>query len=321
MTAIDEAHKFVYDQRTEVNSQAKVQANHATALEAALPPPAPEGTDWEAEVRRLRSEVASIDTEESTALVQIRQRFEAEKDLANQTYQAEINELERLRAVKAEAANEDKIRSTETARSAANAAAAELKSRLAPQHAQASRSLGEAETQAKAQQQATGTRLAAEKARTEAAALKTRSDAMTAALDRLKALKETVAARIPLKGIAFPDGMLADAKGVPFARWNDATKMTFCLKLAVLVHGEAGFICLVGAQQFDPEHRKALYAAAQRYAKEKGLQFVIATVTQGPLQITQPRPESKCTWCAEGMPVADGQHQTGAGPIPCLEKG
>jgi len=332
MVVVDAAHKNIYDQRREVNGQADLQAKHAVALESALPPPAPEGTDWEAETKRLRAEVARIDTQESTALAQLRTELDATKETANQAYRvavakidedinAEIRELERKRTARTEGAADDEKTVVGAARKTANEAAATAGESCKPRRDRATAELATATERARAQQQATGTRLAVEKARAEVAVLKSKSDAMTAALDRLQALKETVAARIPLNGITFPNGLLADAKGVPFARWNDATKMTFCLKLAVLAHGEAGFICLDGAQQFDPEHRKALYTAAKKYADEKGLQFVIATVTQGPLQITQPKPGSECTWCAEGMPVADGQHETLSGPIPCLEKG
>lgn len=327
---IDASYDHIYKLRHEVNLAADVQAKHALALEAALPPPAPEGEDWETREKLLRAELAQVETVEREQIAEIGKTFARVKETTAKvkldyfaTVDAEINagiaELERVRASRKEQAETEAAQTIEEARTQANSAVSAAREQCKPQRDRATTELATAVERARAQQQATGTRKAADTARQEAAALKSKSDSMTAALDRLKALKETVAARLPIKGISIDGDGIKDTKQVPFGRWNTEKQMRFCLKIAVLAHGEAGFITLDGAERFDSAHRKALYTAAKKYAEEDGLQFVIATVTDGPLQITEPKPGSKCTWCAEGFPVVEGQHQTAGGPIPCLE--
>jgi len=333
LSAIDETYNHFYKLRREVNSQADLQTKHATALEAALPPPAPEGTDWETQENLLRAELARVETAERETIAEISKTFAAAKAAATKVHldairtideamDADIREVERRRAAFKDDANNDETRTIEEERTTANSLASAARESYKPQRDRVTTELATAVERARAQRQTIGTRKATETARQEAAALKSKSDAMTAALDRLQALKETVAGRLPIRGISFADGRLADSKGVPFAKWNTETQHRFCLKIGVLAHGEAGFLCLDDFEHFDSEKRRLILNACQKYAEKDGLQFLIATVTDGPLAITAPKPGSKCTWCAEGMPLApDGQHQTAAGPIPCLEKG
>jgi hypothetical protein len=106
-------------------------------------------------------------------------------------------------------------------------------------------------------------------------------------LERLAELQRAIAARLLIKGITIEDGRILNSDGVPFSKWNTAEQMKCCLRIAVLAHGTAGFICVDGAERFDSANRKALVDTARRYAESDGLQFLIATVTDQPFAVQE----------------------------------
>lgn len=111
LAAIEYAYDDVYKSRREVNLSADVQAKHATALEAALPPAAPDGADWETTEATLRAELAEMESAERDGIAAIKTWLDEQKAAANHIYSAtaldidtEINaqiaELERHRAAR-----------------------------------------------------------------------------------------------------------------------------------------------------------------------------------------------------------------------------
>ena len=267
LTQIDALHKQIYNQRRDLNVAADTQTKHALELEKALPAPAPQGTDWNAETVRLQTEKQELEWRQAEQIDSIRQALDAEKAAATQEYEARV----------------------ENARSLANEAVSNLRSSNAEKLTKLSTDLATAQERARALAQAEGTRKAAEVAKQEAYEQREQSASLTAALDRLTQLKATVANRLPIQGITIQDGrILRNENGalVPFARWNTEAKMRFCLRVAVLAHGEAGFICIDNAEHFDAEKRHALISTAAKYAEKDGLQFIIASVSDQPLAIT-----------------------------------
>lgn len=275
---IDAIHKQFYDRRRDYNVAADAQLKHAAELEKALPPPAPEGADWNAEAVRLQAEKADIEQTQVKQIAAIRQAFEEEKAAAAKEYEEAVSAAAQTRDTR-----------VENARSMANDTVNKLKAVDTPALTKLTTDLATAQERARAIAQAEGTRQAAEVAKQEAATKRGEAAKLTDALDRLGQLKETVAARLPIKGITIQDGrILRDESGklVPFARWNTESKMRFCLRIAVLAHGEAGFICIDNAEHFDSEKRAALINTASKYAEKDGLQFIIASVSDQPLAVT-----------------------------------
>jgi uncharacterized membrane protein YgcG len=62
--------------------------------------------------------------------------------------------------------------------------------------------------------------------------------------------------------------------------------MSFCLRIAVLSHGEAGFILCDNTEHFSTANRQALMQTAQKYAEHEGIQVVMATVSDQPLTVS-----------------------------------
>ncbi len=258
----------IYSDRTRVNVEADTYEKHAAALAQGLKDlTLIEGADWDKEAKRLQGEASGLAAEEEREQGQVREEFIAAKaDL-------ERGLAEALGALKLKAGKK---------RDAIAAKYAQAKTSTAAE-------LAVAQVRVEQKQKSAGQQEAMEAAKKEAATRRARSGDMTAAISRLDEVKRTVASRMDIKGIDISDGRICrEEKGnlVPLAKWNLADQIVFVLRIAVLSHGKAGFICLDDAEHLDSEKRKLLTKTAQKYAAESGLQFIIATVGDGPLSVT-----------------------------------
>lgn len=270
---IQVVHRTIYDKRRDLNVAADTQTKHAAELESALALP-DAGTNWQKVVDAVGGRKTWAEDKLKNRLQTITAGFAdfKEKQIA------EMNEAMR------------KIRESydgviEAERDACKKVADEARAEFQPLIDLATGELATAQERLRIQQQSTGTQAAITVARAEAAAKQERSRVLTDALDRLTALKAAIAARLPIQGIDFEDGKILNKDQVPFSRWNTEKQLLFCLRLGVLAHGAAGFICLDGAERFDSVKRNALLKTAQKYSESDGLQFIIATVSDGPLVV------------------------------------
>ena len=279
---INTIHKQIYDRRREYNTGADAQEKHAGELEKSLPPPAPEGQDWNGEAIRIEKEKAGVEARQAKQFTEIRVIFEDDKTAAGVEYED---------AVRAAATARDQR--IEEGRRQANEAVGLIKSQDGPKLERLTSQLAVAQERARAIAQAEGTRKSIESTRADAKGKREASLRLTQALERLDKLKEIVAGRLPIK-VQFENGRIVrteEGKVIPFSRWNTSAKMQFCLRVAVVAHGEAGFICIDRSESFDSEKRAALIEAAEKYADKDGLQFLIATVSDTPLTISAPERE------------------------------
>jgi hypothetical protein len=291
----------VYQARTTEHVGADTLEKHASELDAALKSMSLDGTDWEAEVRRLSAERAALDSKESQTrdnlnssvreciateggkcdkLMLIREQ-EIERDIAK--LRADLAQYKAGCAAARDTAISAKKQACREALDSTIAGMAEFRQQL-------NEKIGQAEQAYANSLKATSTAQAMEAAKAGAVVKRQKQKAMTEALQRIDELKATVAARLPLP-CTIHNGRICREEGgvmVPLAKWNDASKYQFCLKLGVMAHGTAGFICIDsgGYDAFDPQHRQAFMAAARKYIETEGLQFIVASVWSGDLQVT-----------------------------------
>lgn len=293
----------VYDLRRDINREADTLTKHADQLVQALPPTA--DIDWAQEVAKYHIEKDKIDLAEKEKIRVIGELFRQEQNLQNDEHSkridlihADINakiaalEVDRTTRRYESIAMRDKL--IEEARTMADDAAIGFRAKFAPEKDRLTSEIAKAETNESAQAQADGTRKAEKDARASAQQAVAKSDGLTAALDRLGKLKETIAGRLPIKGItiaAAKPGLAVDIcrseKGilVPFDKWNDTSKVLFCLKVAVLAHGQCGLVCVDSIDAVDPETRVALESTVKKYATSEGLQFFLGEATEGPMRV------------------------------------
>lgn len=321
LDTINRIYDEIYRMRTGENQSADTQAKYAVQLEAALPPPTEGGGDWNAEAKRLRGELATLDASEAEEMKQIGKELQGKKDTAAAERQKSADAIDKEVSAKVEdleeqirklqqqqfAAKEDgqsrknalssaEVSTNEVSRNTANAEAKEIKDANAPLRSRLTGDIATADERARAVAQAEGTRTAAAGARAESEAYKAKAKAMTEALERLTELKATVGGRMSVRGvtIASPrEGMPVDicreedGALIPFSSWNDADKDQFCLKMAILFRGPFGLVCVDNMGNFSPVRREAVIKTCVKYAAEKKMQFLLGIANDdGELKIT-----------------------------------
>lgn len=290
---VDLSYDSIYDQRRELNVAADTQEKHASELERALPPPAPEGEQWSSQVETLRKQVEDLESKERHDLGELTIMFRGVKDdqtarcngleiKINQEIDAEILALEKKRDAALGVVRKVRDEYIEEARQIGVSEAARIRGENAPVREQLTAELATAEERARQHERTEGTREAAIVARREATDKKANSEILTESLTRLKDLRLKVAERLPIKNIRIQDGRLFNLDKVAFKRWNTVQQLVFCLKIAVIAHREAGFVCVDNFEHFDTQMKEAALAACRKYAEDEGMQFILCAVSDEP---------------------------------------
>ena len=299
LEVIDATYDYLYSARTPLNTGAQVQEAHATELERALPPAAPDGTDWGKEADRLQGEKNKIEAAEASELGALRTDFEAAKAREQKKHDAEraeidtdinakISALEKERAERYGKSAAALTEAIEYARKVGNEEAVRIRGDYKPRVEQVTGELATAQERFRAQEQGEGTRKAIVVARQEAAVSKARAGVITEALERLKKLKVAAAGRLKIPGVIVKDGRIfreQDGGLTPLRKWNTADQVTFCLRLAIMVNGKAGFTVVDDAEHFEQAKFDALVATCKKYAAGEKAQFIVARVSSGALKV------------------------------------
>lgn len=260
LTAIDAVRKRVYDERTATNRTAKEKRASADQLFDAIPDGqevdpdklAAKLADTEAAVERNRDRQRALMEE---ANEQRRQRVEAARAAFERESQAATDERD---------ARHDEILGAATpAREDAQALAAEIRERLRS----AERDRQTAALQSQMAQ--------------EAQAAEDQARALSAAIDRLDALKTELLGSLPIDDLEVVDGEIFHG-GVPFDRLNHATQVRLAMEIASARAGDLGLVCVDGLEALDPE----AFQAFREWAEDEGhLQLVVTRVGDGPLAV------------------------------------
>lgn len=278
------AYADIYEARKEVNAAGRQSEAHAKELEAALPP-ATLGGSWKEQAETLR--LAKEDLERGMA---------AFRDEVGRELQAAKDRLARKLADDIRALEENNAKELEAARATANLKVAAKQADVAPRRDELIAKIAEAEQNMALTAQAEGSRLAAARASEAATAKRKESNLMTGALEKLADLKRTVAGRLKIKGITIAapkEGLPVDIcrqEGdalVPFSVWNETSQILFCLKIAVLAHGQCGLVCVDSIDGVKGVNLERMIAACKTFAEKEGLQFLLGTATDGPLAVKE----------------------------------
>jgi hypothetical protein len=318
LDTINEIYDAIFKARTTENGNADRLAKHAAELEATMPPASvgPLAVD----PRTLRADLAALDKSEQDEILRIGRELQVKRDAISLTRQhkdnvvneeidekietlrekiavlnAEISDLNVSRQQKKGVnASESEI-AIQSARDAANAEATEIKTANAPLRSDLTARIATAEERERSSVVIETTRKNAETARSGAEGHKARSKAMTEALDRLTALKATVASRMTVKGVTIaspreglPVDICREEKGalVPFSRWNDADKDAFALRMAILNKKQCGLVCIDNMGNWSPARREQVIARCRELVASEGMQFLLGLATdEGDLKV------------------------------------
>jgi DNA repair exonuclease SbcCD ATPase subunit len=308
----------IFKARTVENQNADRLAKHATELEAAIPP-APIGA-LPADTSTLRADLETLNNSEQEEILRIGRELAKKREDISLTRQHKDNAVseeidkkitalrEKIAALNAEIsdlnisrqqrkgtnASEAEV-SIQSARDSANAEATEIKAANVPFRADLTARIATAEERERNSVVAETTRKNAEAARAGSEAHKLRSKAMSEALDRLTALKATVASRMAVKGVTIaapreglPVDICREEKGslIPFSRWNDADKDAFALRMAILNKRQCGLVCVDNMGNFSPARREQVIQRCRELAAAENMQFLLGVATdEGDLRV------------------------------------
>lgn len=260
---------LIYDERTGINRDADTQKKHAAELEASLGDEGA-GKDWAVEVARLEAELKSAQDNSHDAFATLRDKVDEVKAEAKAKYEDELT-----------AALKRRDETIEKAQLWATEQWEHTSPRYADAIRKATTDLTVAREHDRLSVSRASTRSAATVAKQSHAQLVKQSAAMTEALANLDKLQGSVAARLPIPGIRFVDGVLHDDKGVPWRMWNLATKTLFCLRIARLMG--TGFIIIdTGLEVLDPDNYKEFIERVQQLVVDEKMQFILGSITADP---------------------------------------
>ncbi len=292
LDAIARLRKRIYALRTGVNSVAEDKRRWVRETNEHLPPesdvnPAERVHRLRAELEGLQSDLGAVKTGNATALAERkntlyaefctkRDGLKAEADRKIAAIQAQLNtDVEVART----AYNESVEQATQEAASGLQDATAVLNARIQALSGEIVR----AEEQAVAYERAKSLRSLVDRTRKEAEEREAESERMTAAIENLDQLKARFLEDLPIAGLTVEDGrVLLD--GIPFDRVNTARKVSVALQIAAMRAQDLKLICLDDAEHLAPKTFAAFEKAAAQMA-EKGYQFVVSRVAEGPLQV------------------------------------
>jgi hypothetical protein len=289
--SIASVRKYVYDQRTDVNRDARTKRIHAQELRGSLMPDI-ETTDWGAEAARLTQLLQQAVTDE------MKNSGEAHDSFLQVKQSAQLSFLERAATIDRDI--DEKIRHLNEQRSQRKAAMVEetdqrvseaqvIKDRSVSQIAERWRPIREklradlAIAQQNSEQvvRARQTLQIAARAEGDAAACEAQADTMTAALDSLDSLKDGLLKKIPIKGLAFSDDGAPLLNGVPLSEVNTEQRGKFWIQIVARRAKGLGIVCMDGCECFDPKN----FAAIVEAAKQTGLQWFLGRVDGQPFRI------------------------------------
>ena len=293
LDAIKAVEDRIYTERTGINRDAKTKRAHAQQLRAQAGP-AGDDDDWAERAKSLQRELERIAGDESN------QKLAAEKDHANckeeigddaistlteihKDIDAKISALERERDGRKATISENRANRIESAERNHRSLLEEIEHRVRPERERISAE------HAIAQQNASHQGRLAEAIRIagvndgEAAGLESRSDAMTAALKALGAVRANLLEKLPIKGLKIEGGR-AYLAGIPLEEVNTSERAKFWVRVSVMraMAKDLGIILIDDAEHFDDQNFPLLLDACKR---TEGIQFFISMVAPHPLKI------------------------------------
>lgn len=277
LVIVEKVAKWIYDERTGVNREAKAKAASIDQLSKGLPEEVDQ-SELMREADALEAERMQLSTDFHTESSRIRteanakgQTITADWDRRIEEKRKQIRELEnevmimqsekRSQIVETSGAATAQI---ESLQAAANLRAAEIRGRL-----------NELAVQNEARAGIENTRAVVAGFRLEHAKLTEQSEALTAALERVEALKLGLLKSVPLKGVTIEDGVIHE-NGIPWPRINTGNRVKLAINLAKLRAKGLPLVPIDNIELLDGP----TFEAFRKNAPKSGLQFIVTRVRQ-----------------------------------------
>jgi DNA repair exonuclease SbcCD ATPase subunit len=293
---LEAVRKALYDERTGVNRTAKDKRTTAAQLRETLPAaeahlvhaPSLRGEKEQVEAG-LASASKAAAAKAREAEEAIRANAQGEIDAVREDAAERIRTIEREREAAIERIKERALNMAAEARSVASDEIRAAEEKARPELDRLTAEIATAEAAEKEHARAEKTREILAAAERDAQKAEDESLSLTAALERIDALKASLLEKLPIKGLEIREGAVF-VDGLPFERVNSARQIEVAFQVAKLRAGKVGLIVADGLERFDEETYRTFEAAAA----SAGLQFVVGRVSQGELAVrTLPEEEGR----------------------------
>lgn len=258
LDVIAEIRKEVFEERTGINRAAKEKRATVTQLADSVPAEVVSEADARAHLKELQRE----------------------NEVAGAEGRARADEITRTRDDAIAEIKADAQRRIDEVRARAEAERAAALEELLPKARELAAKIAAADTELREADRHANTREVLAGLQEDVTELEQRSEALTAALGRLDALRTKLLSKLPIPGLELVDGVIQKG-GVPFARLNRAEQVKVAIALARLRAGEIKLICVDGIECLDGKTLEAFRENAAR----TDLQFVITRVNPDPTAV------------------------------------
>lgn len=293
LDAIAAVHKAIYDHRRDVNRDAKTKGVHAAELLGSIPESAAEDINWTMRVSALTTEKtfkaqAEIDERSQSDGVfnarnaEIAAQLGIAEQKLNEEFERKMRELEEERAghrAQIYAATQGEYNAASDAHTKRAEA---IQERYRPEREKIAEDLAVATQNQLASAGHSKTREIAQQNIKESEVLIAKSEAMTAALDRMDALKLQLLGKLDaeIKGLRVEGGVIS-MNGVALSELNTAERAKFWIRVGVMRAGELGVVACDGLECLDDFE----FAKVTKAMLGTGLQFFLGRVDSKPFRV------------------------------------
>lgn len=274
--AIDRVHKAVYNARTGVNRVVREKETTAAQLRETIP-------EDVGDVDALEKELGVAES----AVEELREEQTKERDLVATATATAVEDIarkrdERVSELQAQiaAVREEAEEEIAAAKEEREAKLQQIRQEYEPRITETREEAATLREKIKAAENVARTRSMIEQHETTAEEHAAQSEAMTAALDRLDALRANLLDELPIDGAEITDGEIY-VDGIPFDRLNSAKKAEIILGVAELRAGDLGLVCVDDLEMLDSEHFEAVVSRL----RESPLQAFVTRVSDDALTI------------------------------------
>jgi hypothetical protein len=254
-------------------------------------PEAPAEGNWDEELARVSADFKSlqagtkqrilgVEADCHTASDSLRDLAQAKKDAVREQLEQAVQRLQKIARLQQDEIDGERFKAAASADETRKAALAAISTESEPKYRALTEQIAKAKAMAETHAAAEKTRQFIADQRAGADKAKASVDLLTMGIEKLDALKNRLAADVPIKGLEIRDGELYVA-GVLWRQVNDARKLEVAIDHSILKAGAAKFLVADNLERLDSNNKSRFF----QILKSKGMQVIGAMVSDEDLAI------------------------------------
>lgn len=301
LKVIGSIQKDIYDQRTGVNRSLKDKKASVSQLRESLPPAPADGSNWKSKLLELRDRYLLHQKNILTAQSAVRDKVKQDKDgysdasrrqllavegetqLAITELERQIHEIREKSGAQRREIESALNLSLQRLNEQQGKDLDEITVKAQARNEELTRDIAQAEAMVDADSRTVTLLETIENMESGVSMLDSDSQALSAALDQVQALKSTLLEKLPIPGIEIKSGEIF-VDDIPFDRLNESRKVRLAIEIAKLRLGQLRIVIVDGLEKLDANSFEAF---REEIKAHDDVQFIVTRVSDGPLTITE----------------------------------